>query len=55
MKQFVISGDVAIKISEISALHADRNGEYIVFLKDGLWIKVSYGMYRKIIGAIWNT
>ena len=55
MKQFVTNGDVAIKISEISALHADGNGEYIVFLKDGLWIKVSYCMYRKIMAAIWNS
>ncbi len=55
MKQFVISGDVAIRISDISALHADGNGEYIVFLKDGLWIRVSSGMYRKIMAVVWNS
>ena len=53
--KFVISGDVAIRISDISALHSDGNGKHVVFLKDGLWIEVSYGMYRKIMGVIWNT
>ena len=55
MKQFVLSGDVAIRISDISALHSDGNGKHVVFLKDGLCIEVSYGMYRKIMGVIWNT
>ena len=55
LKQFVINGEMAIRISDITALHADENGRYVVFLKDGLWMEVSDGMYRKIMDTIWNS
>ncbi len=54
MKKFVISRDTAIRISDISALYTDGNGKYVVFLKSGLWIEVTYGMFRTIMETIWN-
>ena len=52
MNRFLISDGTLIRLSDIIAVHIDERGRYIVFLEAGLWIEVSYNMYRRILDAI---
>lgn len=52
MSQFVISDGTAVRLSEIIAVHMDGKGRCIVFLKAGLWIEVSYNMYRRLLSTV---
>ena len=52
MNRFVISDGTAVRLSDIIAVHIDKEGKCLVFLKAGLWIEVSYNMYRRLLDTI---
>lgn len=55
MNQFVISEKAAIRLSNIIAVVTDENDRHIAFLDNGMWIEISWNMYRKIMAVIWNS
>ena len=52
MNQFVISEKAAIRLSNIIAVVTDENDRHIAFLDNGMWIEISWNMYRKIMAVM---